>query len=62
MFPVRNVIRFSSFYENVLILGFKATDKKKTEKAVPLHVRQEVTNLSTIAFDRLLKWLFPRHP
>lgn len=59
--PPKNVIRVSCFSENVLALGFKATDmKKKTEDATPPHVRQEVANLSRVALGHQLKWLFPR--
>ena len=60
--PRRSVIRFSCFSENVLALGFKATDmKKKTEDATPPRVGQEVANLSRIVLGHRLKWLFPRH-
>lgn len=60
--PPTSVIRVSCFSENVLALGFKATDmKKKTEVATPPRVRQEVANLSRIALGHQLKWLFPRH-
>lgn len=60
--PVRNVIRFSSFSKNVLVLGFKATDKNKIDRMLPSpRVRQEVTNLPRIALDHQLKRLFSRH-
>lgn len=55
--PVRNVIIFSCFSENILVLGFKATDVKKidTEDAAPPHVRQEAADLSRITLDHELK-------
>lgn len=59
---MRNVIRFSSFSKNVLVLGFKATDKNEIDRMLPPpRVRQEVTNLPRIALDHQLKRLFPRH-
>lgn len=62
--PVRNVIEFSCFSENVFALGFKFTDMKKidSEDTAPQHVRQDITNLSRTALDHQLKWLFPRPP
>lgn len=44
--PVRNVIRVSSFCENVLVLGFKGHHKKKTKYAL-LYLQESGRKLQT---------------
>lgn len=55
--PVGHMIPCSCFSENVLNLGFKATDvnKRDAESATPPHVRQEALGPSRIALDLELK-------